>query len=78
MRRVRTTTPTIYETADVNMLIDGKTVSILKRRKIHVNPNKPDEGVIVKDGRPVKKIDNKWYYFPSEREEAEFLKLSKT
>jgi hypothetical protein len=43
----------------MNGLIVGKT---LRRHKIAIYKYKPDEGVLVKDGRPVKKIDDKWVY----------------
>ena len=49
-----------YETSDIYLTFGDEVVGVIKRRKTILNSG--NSGVIVKDGRPVRKVGGKWEY----------------
>lgn len=49
-----------YEIADIYVVSGDEIVTVIRHRKIFLKSS--NEGVIVKDGRPVKKIGKSWVY----------------
>lgn len=47
-----------FTTAEIYMMVDGKIVSRIGKRRICLIPGDPHRGTMVKDGRVVHKITN--------------------
>jgi len=48
--------------AEVYMIFEGRRIP-MGRKRIYIYPTKRDEGIIVRDGRPVKFVNGEWIYY---------------